>query len=528
MLLARKASRAEKAGQPAQAYIYWAEASALQPQDRRYKSRMMLVQTRANQQAKPQPRPDKALPEKPAPAKTNTDGEPEAPPEPRKYKPEEVFDSLTAREMASARELLPNPVLQAQPGTREFDLQGDPRQLFDKVAAAFGLQTVFDGDYPQTLPTIHFRISGVDYRTALNGLEAATGSFVIPISSRVFMVARDTQQKRTELEQTLVVAVPVPQFTTQQELTEIAQLVRQASSVEKIAWDTAAGQIVLRDRISRVVPAVVLMNQLLSYRAEVMIDLEFIQVAESDLRNYGFTVTDTFSAYYLGKVLNSALPSLTGVSGLVSFGGGKTLIGLGVAQAQAMFNDNLTTSGSLYHAQIRSLAGQPATLHIGEKYPVLTGGYFGNVPAGSGTVYSPPPSFTYENLGLELKMTPYVHGVDEVSLGVETSFEVLTGQAINSIPVIGRRELKSQVRLRSGEWAVIGGIMNATDSKSSSGFEGLARIPMLGYLFRQTSTDKERNMLLIALRPRVVSLPPDQRVATPLWVGSEIRPHTPL
>jgi len=439
-----------------------------------------------------------------------------------------VFDSLTQRELSQARELLPNPMLKARPGTQSFDLEGDPRALFARIAEAFGLQPVFDGDYPQVGTRINFRMSGVDYRGALNGLEAATSSFVIPISSKVFMVARDTQQKRNELEQSMAVSIPVPQFTTQQELTEVAQLIRQASGVEKIAWDTAGGRIVIRDRISRVVPAVELMRQLLSYRPEVMIELEFIQVAESDLKNYGFNVTNSLSAYYLGRVLNSAVPSLGGAANLLAFGGGRTLIGLGVAQAQALFNDTLSLSNSLYRMQVRSLAGMPATLHIGEKYPVLTGGYFGKVAAGSGTVYAPPPSFTYENLGLELKVTPFVHGMGEVSLTVETSFEVLTGQSINNIPVIGRRDLKSQVRLGLDEWAVIGGIMGTTDSRAVTGTAGMARIPMLGYLFRQTSTDKERNVLLIAMRPHLLSVPPDQMVSAPVWVGSDARPRTPL
>ncbi len=515
MVLARKAARAEKAGQSAQAYIYYAEASALQPRNSRYRGRMVLLQTRAHQQAKPKP---EAKPQ----------SQDETPPASEQTEPEKFFDSLTERELSNARELLPPPVLKASPGTQTFDLDGDPRVLFDKVAAAFGLQTVFDGDYPTLGQATHFKMSGVNYRDALHGLEAATSSFVIPISSRVLMVARDTLQKRNELEQTIAVSVPVPQFMSQQELTEVVTLVRQASNIEKVAWDTSANRVVMRDRISRVVPAVELMHQLLDYRPEVMVDLQFIQVSESDLKNYGFNVTDTISAYYLGKVLNSAAPSLTGVTNLMAFGGGRTLIGLGVAQAQAMFNENMTTSSSLYQAQIRSLAGMPATIHVGEKYPVLTGGYFGNVPAGSGTVFAPPPSFTYENLGLELKVTPFVHGMGEVSLGVETSFEVLSGQAINNIPVIGRRDLKSQVRLHSGEWAVIGGIMSNTDSKAVTGFEGLAQLPLLGYLFRQTSTDKERNMVLIALRPRVLSLPPDQRLTPALWVGSEARPHSPL
>jgi general secretion pathway protein D len=514
LLLARKASRAEKSGEDAQAYIFYAEASALQPGNKRYKGKMATLQTRASKQSKPQPRPVEST----DPSKLPSAG----------IGPEDVFDSLTEREMAQARELTAIPGLKAKPGPQDFDLNGDARVLFDKVAERFGLQTVFDGDYPKDGSAMAFRLSGVDYREALNDLEAATGSFVIPISSRVFMVAKDTPQKRNDLEQTMAITIPVPQAVTTQELTELAQVLRQTVSIEKIAWDTSQARIVMRDRVSRVLPAVALLQQLLSYRPEVMIDLDFIQVASTDLKNYGFTVTNGFSAFYLGTVLNS-VTSTAGITNLLTFGGGRTLIGLGIAQAQAMFNETNTSSRSLYHAQIRSVAGQPASLHVGEKYPIITGGYYGAQPAGQqGQNFTPPPSFTFEDLGLTLKITPYIHGIGEVTLTLDTSFEVLNGQAINNIPVIGRRNLVSQVRLKNGEWAMIGGILNATSSKGTNGFGGLSGIPLLGYLFKQISTDKEENNVLIGIRPHLLSLPPDQNVSRRLRVGSDTRPHTPL
>jgi general secretion pathway protein D len=523
MLLAKKAGRAEKAGEEAQAYIFYSEAAALQPQNKRYKGRMAALQTRAARQSKPQPRAEAG-----AEAGTEVSGLYTTKLPPIGIGPEDVFDSMTEREMAQARELSAVPGLKAKPGVQDFDLSGDARVLFDKVAERFGLQTVFDGDYPKDGAAIGFRLSGVDYREALNSLELATGSFAIPISGRVFMVAKDTQQKRNDLEQTMAITIPVPQAVTTQELTELAQVLRQTVNIEKIAWDTSQSRVVMRDRVSRVVPAVAIMQQLLAYRPEVMIELDFIQVASTDLKNYGFTVTNGVSAFYLGKVLNNVI-STGGITNLLAFGGGKTLIGIGIAQAQAMFNETSGSSRSLYHAQMRSVAGQPASLHVGEKYPIITGGYYGTVPANQqGQVYAPPPSFTFEDLGLTMKITPFVHGLGEVTLTLDTSFEVLTGQSINSIPVIGRRSLVSQVRLRNDEWAVVGGLLNTTNSRSSDGFLGLSNLPVLGYLFRQISTDKEENNVLIGIRPHLMSMPPDQNVSKRLRVGSDLRPHTPL
>jgi type II secretory pathway component GspD/PulD (secretin) len=194
-----------------------------------------------------------------------------------------------------------------------------------------------------------------------------------------------------------------------------------------------------------------------------------------------------------------------------------------------MFNQNISSARNLYRAQARSVDGQAATFHVGEKYPIITQQYAGSIaPGQQGNVFSPPPSFTFENLGLEVKVTPRIHGTDDVTLAVETTFELLTGSAVNSIPIIGRREVKTQVRLLDGEWAIVGGLMSSTDSKTRSGFWGLSQIPLLGNLFTQTSTDKERANVLIAMRPHLLSLPPDQIVTKALRVGTETRPFNPL
>jgi general secretion pathway protein D len=205
------------------------------------------------------------------------------------------------------------------------------------------------------------------------------------------------------------------------------------------------------------------------------------------------------------------------------------LIGLGVMEAQALFNQSLSSTRTLFRTQIRSIDGQAVTFHVGEKYPVITQGFVGNSSASQqGNTFQPPPSFTFEDLGVAIKVTPHVHGLDGVTLGVDTSFELLTGSTVNGIPIIGQRHLTNQVRLREGEWAVVAGMMGKTDSKGQTGFWGLSQLPLIGNLFRQTSKDKEQQNVLVAIRPHILSLPPDQVITRKVRVGSDTRPFTPL
>jgi len=168
-------------------------------------------------------------------------------------------------------------------------------------------------------------------------------------------------------------------------------------------------------------------------------------------------------------------------------------------------------------------------MHVGEKFPVLTAGYFG--PASSfqgGTVYTPPPSFTFEDLGINLKVTPRIHGMDEVTLDLETEFEVLTGQTNNGIPLISSRKLTSKIRLREGEWGLVAGLLTSSEARTINGIAGLSNIPVLGTLFKQYNRDENTSEVLMILKPRLLSPPPDQIVTLPIWTGSDVRPLTPL
>ena len=514
--LAKKAKRAQKAGELAEAYAYYSQASALQPRNRGYRSRAAALQQHGG--AKLSSGGTVSV----SPAETSGGGV---------LRPEDVYDSITARELAQERQLASPPQLAATPGRFDFDLTDTPRALFEKVAARFNLQVVFDSDYPTGGSTVRFRLTQLDYRDALDALQAATGSFVVPISSRALMVAKDTPAKRNDLEQYVALTVRVPQTITTQELTEIVQLVRQATNVNKISLDNANSQIVIRDRISLAAPAQALLAQLFSYHPEVMIDLELMQFSDSDVLNYGLTLTSSFPLVYLGSIQNSVASIPSGITNLLTFGAGRTLIGVAAAQVQSMFNESESTGRSLYSARLRAGSGQASTFHVGEKYPIITGGYVGgssNTTGSTSPNFTSAPAITWENLGLDLKATPRVHGSDSVTMTIEATYEVLTGQSADGIPVIATDKINTNIRLRNDEWAVVAGLTTHSHSKSSSGIWGLERLPLIGNLFRQTSIYKESGQLLIGIRPHILYIGPDDGVTVPLRVGTDSRPYTPL
>ena len=209
------------------------------------------------------------------------------------------------------------------------------------------------------------------------------------------------------------------------------------------------------------------------------------------------------------------------VSQLLTFGGGASLLGIGVLDAQLFASMSLNQSSSKLKAEVRTIDNFPATFVVGDKYPIITNQYVGGAGE-TGTRFAPPPTIQFEDLGLTLKITPRIHSIDEVSLDVESEFKVLTGQSLNGIPVISTRKYQGKVRVREGQWAIVAGLVTMSDTNSRSGIPIVSAVPGLG----SRGKESRRGQTLLVIRPRLVTAPATETVLAPLWVGPEAKLRT--
>jgi type II secretory pathway component GspD/PulD (secretin) len=294
-----------------------------------------------------------------------------------------------------------------------------------------------------------------------------------------------------------------------------------------------------------------LLEQLRNERPQVMFDVRVYQISHQLTRNIGLHIPSTFNLYNIpaaalaglaglggqniqqlinqliasgginqagGSALSGLLAQLGGQQNsifsqpLATFGGGLTFMGLSLDQFAAALSLNESWVRSLENMNIRASQGNDATFHLGQRYPILNASYAPvfNSPQisqvlGNQTYVPPFPSVSYEDLGLNVKVKPIIHGDSSVSLDLELQVRSLTGQSSDGIPVISNREYKGSINLKDGEPAVVAGEISQTDTLSMTGIPGLGAVPLLNQAMVNNTKQANTDELMVIITPHVVA-----------------------
>jgi len=185
---------------------------------------------------------------------------------------------------------------------------------------------------------------------------------------------------------------------------------------------------------------------------------------------------------------------------------------LSLDQLSAQLSVNESWVQTLDDVSLRAGQGADATLHLGQRYPILNASYAPlynssqiSQVVGNQSYIAPVPSVSYEDLGLQFKANPTIHGDGTVGLKLELQVRSLTGQSTNGVPVISNREYKASINLKDGEPAFIAGEISNNDMRSMSGIPGLGFVPILNMAMVTNTKQEDNDELMIAITPHIVS-----------------------
>ncbi|MCK5455430.1 MAG: type II and III secretion system protein, partial [Calditrichia bacterium] len=165
--------------------------------------------------------------------------------------------------------------------------------------------------------------------------------------------------------------------------------------------------------------------------------------------------------------------------------------------------ENIGRANIRSRPQITTLNGHPADITIGQtQYYILKTQTPIRDP--SQVYMQESQQFHTIEANISLQIIPWVSASGEITVEIHPEFNNPIGQFSSEVPpTIQRRALNSTVRLQDGETIVLGGLIQTLESENISKIPFLGSIPLIGYLFRNTSRKTSKSELIIYITPHL-------------------------
>jgi general secretion pathway protein D len=439
---------------------------------------------------------------------------------------------------------------------QSFHFRGDSRQLLTQVAGAYGITVTMDDSVVSR--QIRFDVDDIGFYKAMQLAGAVTKTFWAPLQEKQIMVAADSTETRRLYDRMGMRTFYIPDASTPQELQDLVNVLRTVFEIKFVSSSAQKGTITVRAPVNVLEPASRFLEGLGSSHPGVMLDIHIFEVSRTLAHKFGLQIPNQFNLFNIPigalgltlaggqsiqDVINQLIASgginqanstglaallaqLTGgasIQPVATFGGGMTLFGVTLGTLGAQLSRDESELRSLQHIMVRADQGKDATVNLGSRYPIINASFapIFNTPAiaqaiGNNSFIAPVPSFTYEDIGVNLKVKPAVHGDTDVSLNVEIKVRSLTGASANGVPVIGNREYNGSINVRNDQPAVIAGYITSTEQHSLSGIPGIGQIPVLSRAAAANTSEKDNSEMLVVITPHIVSMAETQ--TSEIWM----------
>ncbi len=379
------------------------------------------------------------------------------------------------------------------PGSLQFGNGATSRAVFLTVGRFANLSVIFDAAFRDQPLTIDLRNTTV--ADALTALTASTRTFYRVTAPRTITIVPDTPAKRREYEESVVRTF----YLSNADLKETIDLLRIVIDVRQISAITATNAISIKDTPERIAAAAKLIAAIDKARPEVVIDVELLEVDRTHLQEYGLQIASPGSPGISGSAdINRDNYRLANLTNLTA--ADVLLAGIPAVYYRLLKND--TSTRTLANPQLRTSDGLAATARFGDRVPVPVTTF---APIAAGGINTQPiTSYTYENIGVNIDITPRMHHDDDVTLTLKVSLSSISGTGFGGLPTFGNREISTTIRLKDGETNMLAGLIRDDERGSLSGIPGLSDVPLIGRLFANNHKEVQQTDIILTLTPHIV------------------------
>jgi general secretion pathway protein D len=378
-----------------------------------------------------------------------------------------------------------------QPITLDFR-EAQLRQVFEAISRGSGLNFIFDRDVRQELrTTIFVRNSTIEdvlrFVLVTNQLERKV------LSENTVLVYPNTPAKLRDYQELVVKSF----YLSNADVKATANMIRALVKTKDLYIDEKLNLLVIRDTPDAVrVAERLVANQDLA-EAEVMLEVEVLEVGTNKLQALGIGWPNSLSAGVVGA---AGVPGQITLSEWQNRSSEMVRLTITDPVIALNFRSQLDRSNLLANPRIRVKNKEKAKVHIGDKVPVIT-----TTTTATGFAAE---SVTYLDVGLKLEVEPTISLSDEVGIKVGLEVSSIVQQIRSASGTlsyqVGTRNAVTALRLRDGETQVLAGLISDEDRKNANVIPGLGELPLLGRLFGTHEDRRNKTEIILLITPRVV------------------------
>ena len=376
------------------------------------------------------------------------------------------------------------------------------RDVFTALARFAGVNILFDPAFRDAPVSIDLRNSS--FEDALTAVLSTTNNFYRVAAPRTITVIPDTPAKRREYEEEVVRTF----YLSNADLKETIDLLRMVVDLRRLAPITATNAVSIKDTPERVQAAGRIIAAIDKARPELVVDVELLEVNRSRLIEYGLQIASS------AATTSSATSADPGINGQADINRtGMTLLDLRNLTQAGVFLSGLPSlyyrlmksdanTRVLANPQLRTSEGITAQAKFGERVPVPTT-TFAPIATG-GVAQQPITAFNYENIGVNIDLTPRTHHNDDVSLQLKVEVSSISGTGYGGLPTFGNRSVSTVIRLKDGETSILAGLIRDDERTVLEGLPGISDVPIVGRLFARNHRERQETDIILTLTPHII------------------------
>jgi general secretion pathway protein D len=363
------------------------------------------------------------------------------------------------------------------------------KTIFEVISKTSGLNFLLDKDVrTDQKASIFLKDSTVEAAVNLTLLTNQLEQRVL--DANTILIFPSTQAKLKDYQPLVVRSF----YLANAEAKSVATTIKTILKSRDVIVDDKLNMLIMRDTPDAVRMAEKLVTLHDVPDAEVMLDVEILEVKRSKLQELGVRWPEQLTL--------SALPATTG--GSVTLNQLRNLDGNSIGSAVSPLVINAKNQKSdaniLANPRIRVRNKEKAKIMIGEKVPNIT-----TTATSTGFVSD---SVTYVDVGLKLDVEPTIYLDQEVAIKVSLEVSNIVNQVQSKSGSlayqIGTRVAQTVLRLKDGENQMLAGLINDEDRRSANKVPGLGDMPLIGRLFGTQSSDDTKTEIVLSITPRVV------------------------